>query len=163
MIQMLKFLSTQAGNNQPPRRNLMITRTISWILLTLTLILVGCSRGEGQLGPDAPPEAVPDILGTYVVNGSDHLGNDYGGHLTITAGEKPGEYQLQWILVESVQTGTGILKGNQLHAQWYSLDPATPPYQGQVVYTITVDGQLYGKRTVEDRTGEGLETAYPNP
>jgi hypothetical protein len=131
-------------------------------LILLTLALVGCSRGEGQLGPDASPGNLPDILGTYVVNGTDHLGKDYGGHLTITPGEHPGEYQLQWILMESVQAGTGILNGNQLQAHWYSLGTDTTPYQGEVVYTITVDSQLYGRRTVEGRPGEGLETAYPN-
>ena len=140
----------------------MKPNVIGWFLLVLALALVGCSRGEGQLGPDAPPEAVPDLVGTYVVNGTDYLGNDYGGHLTISAGEMPGEYQLQWILVESVQAGTGVLNGNQLQAHWYSLDTSSEPYQGEVLYTITVDRQLYGKRTVEGRPGEGLETAYPN-
>lgn len=135
---------------------------IGWILLALSLFLVGCSRGEGQLGPDAPPGAVPNILGTYVVNGTDHLGNDYGGHLTITAGGVPGEYQLQWILMESVQAGTGILIGNQLQVRWKNLDTTNGSYQGVVIYTITVDRQLYGVRTVEGRPGEGLETAYPN-
>lgn len=135
---------------------------IGWILLVLSLSLVGCSRGEGQLGPDAPPDAVPNLLGTYVVNGTDDLGNDYGGHLTITAGEAPGKYLLQWILMESIQTGTGILNGNQLQIHWSNLDTANGSYQGEVTYTITVDRQLYGKRTVEGRPGEGLETAYPN-
>ena len=135
---------------------------IAILLLTLALALASCSRGEGQLGPDASPGNLPDILGTYVVNGTDHLGNDYGGHLTITPGEDPGEYKLQWILMESVQAGTGVLAGNQLQAYWYSLDPDTTPYQGEVVYTITVDSQLYGKRTIDGRPGEGQETAYPN-
>ena len=97
-----------------------------------------------------------------MVNGTDDLGNDYGGHLTITAGAASGEYQLQWILMESVQTGTGTIKGNQLQAQWVNLDTASGSYQGEVIYTITVDRQLYGVRTVEGRPGEGLETAYPN-
>ena len=133
-----------------------------WILLVLALALTGCSDDEGQVGPDAPPDQVPDLVGTYVVNGTDHNGNDYGGHLTITAGASSGEYQLQWILVESVQSGIGILTGNQLKAEWHSIDPSTQPYQGEVIYTVTVEGELYGVRTVDGRPGEGLETAYPN-
>ena len=132
------------------------------ILLILSLTLFACSDDEIVLGPDAPPSSVPDILGTYVVNGTDHLGNDYGGHLTITAGDNPNEYKLQWIIVESIQEGLGSLKGNELSIEWRSLDTSTEPYQGTVVYTVTVDGELYGTRTVLGREGVGEEIAYPN-
>jgi hypothetical protein len=105
---------------------------------------------------------VPEILGTYVLNGTDHLGNDYGGHLTITTTTNPGEYKFQWILMESIQEGTGYLEGNQIQIDWYSIDPSTEPYHGSVQYTVTVNGELYGKRTVAGREGIGMETAYPN-
>ena len=131
-------------------------------LLLLSLALFSCSKGEGQIGPDAPPDAVPEIIGTYVLNGTDHLGNDYGGHLTISAGDKPGQYKFQWIIIESIQEGSGVLKGNQLRAQWRSLDTSTEPYQGTVTYTVTVNGELYGIRTVDGREGQGNETAFPN-
>lgn len=138
---------------------------VLWLtgLFFLSLGLFSCSKGEGQIGPDAPPEAVPVILGTYVLNGTDHLGNDYGGHFTISAGDKPGEYKLQWIIIESVQEGSGVLKGNQLQVQWWSIDTSTAPYQGTLTYTVTVNGELYGIRTVDGREGQGNETAYPNP
>jgi hypothetical protein len=128
----------------------------------ITLIISGCSDNEGQIGRDAPKDSVPDILGTYIVNGTDHLGNDYGGHLTITAGENPSEYKFQWIIIESIQEGIGILNGNQLQIQWHSIDTSTESYSGAVTYTVTINSELYGKRTVDGRKGEGMETAYPN-
>ena len=131
-------------------------------LLFLSLALFSCSKDEGQIGLDAPLDAVPDIFGTYVLNGTDHLGNDYGGHLTISAGDKPGEYKFQWIIIESIQEGYGVLNGNQLQIQWRNLDPSTEPYQGTVTYTVTVNGELYGIRTVDGREGQGNETAFPN-
>ena len=137
----------------------MIFLLIEILLIT---ILTGCSGNEDQHGPDAPPDSVPNILGTYVVNGTDHLGNDYGGHLTITEGENPDEFKFQWIIIESVQEGIGVLKGNQLQVQWRSIDTSTAPYSGLVNYTVTINRELYGKRTVDGREGVGKETAYPN-
>ena len=83
------------------------------ILLLITMFLYGCTESKGQLGSDAPLDSVPDLVGTYVLNGTDHLGNDYGGHLTILSGDNPGEYKMQWIIIESIQEGIGILEGNQ--------------------------------------------------
>lgn len=134
----------------------------AFLFVLITLLLLGCSRDEGKIGPDAQPDAVPNLVGTYVLNGTDHLGNDYGGHLTISAGEQPGEYKLQWIIIESIQEGTGFLEGNQLHVQWHSIDDQSQPYSGKVIYTVTVNGELYGTRTVEGKQGTGSETAYPN-
>ena len=135
---------------------------LTLLVLILTLTLTNCNEEKVVLGPDAAPDAIPDLIGTYVVNGTDHLGNDYGGHLTISAGGYPGEYELQWILNESVQSGFGVIVGNQLQVQWQSLDPTTEPYSGTVSYTVTVDSELYGERRVDNREGVGKEIAYPN-
>ena len=84
------------------------------------------------------------------------------GTLPLTAGENPDEYKFQWIIIESVQEGIGVLNGNQLQIQWHSIDNSTEPYSGSVTYTVTINGELYGRRTVDGREGEGIETAYPN-
>lgn len=132
------------------------------LLLILALSVSSCNKDDLVLGPDVNPEAVPDLSGTYIVSGSDHLNNEYGGHLTISAGENPGEYEFQWILIESVQTGSGVVDGNQITIQWESIDASTEFYAGTVTYTITVDGALYGTRTVEGQEVVGEEIAYPN-
>ena len=132
------------------------------VLFILSLSIVACSKNESVLAPDASPDSVPDLVGTYVVNGTDDLGNDYGGHLTVMAGEHPNEYKFQWIIIESIQEGPGVLNGNKLQIEWRSIDTSTQPYQGTVVYTVTENGELYGQRTVEGRQGVGNEIAYPN-
>jgi hypothetical protein len=136
--------------------------TLFLLILMLTMIIAGCGDDEVDLGPDADSGAIPDLVGTYIVSGTDYLGNDYGGHLTIAAGANPGEYEFQWILIESVQTGFGVLDGNQLQVQWKSLDTSTEPYFGTVTYTVTAKGALYGSRTVDGQDGFGKESAYPN-
>ena len=86
------------------------------IFFLLLLILSACSgRGETtEMAPPADPENLPELVGTYVVNGFDPLGLEYGGHLTIVYGDQPRSYQMQWIIVGGIQEGRGVLKGNQL-------------------------------------------------
>ena len=134
------------------------------ILLLLLLFLSACSsRGEpAELASPADPENVPNLVGTYVVNGFDPLGLEYGGHLTITPGDEPETYRLQWIITGSIQEGLGELKGNQLFADWQTIESSTGQSMGTAVYTVTETGQLDGIRIVEGLDGEGTEQAYPN-
>ena len=127
----------------------------------LALGLAAC-RGKGEVGPAAPPDAVPEIIGSYSVNGFDPLGTEYGGNLTITAGDTAGTYNLQWIVTGSIQEGNGRLEGNTLHVQWKTISGSAGQSHGTAAYTVTVNGELVGTRTVEGHTGEGTETAFPN-
>ncbi|MBC8507040.1 MAG: hypothetical protein ISR58_15810 [Anaerolineales bacterium] len=133
------------------------------VLLSLILALSACSsRNRSQpAAPDAKPDSLPDLVGKYAVNGFDPLGTEYGGHLTIFAGNSPGEYQMQWILVGSIQEGIGILKGNQLIVEWHSVEGMLET-QGNAVYTVTEVGELYGMKTVDGLKSEGAEIAFPN-
>ena len=133
-------------------------------LFNLVLTLPACTAREGSQahGPPAPLDAVPDIAGTYVVNGFDPLGTEYGGHLTITNGDTSDTYLLQWIVTGSVQEGAGTLEGNQLRVRWQTVADAADESEGEAVYTVTVDGVLMGTRTVEGFDEEGTETAFPN-
>lgn len=134
------------------------------ILLLLILFISGCSARErpSEMAPDADPANLPDLMGTYVVNGVDPLGVEYGGHLTITAGEDPGTYHLQWIIVSGIQEGIGVLKGNQLIVDWQIIESSKEHSQGTAIYTVTETGQLDGIRKAEGVDGEGNEQAYPN-
>jgi hypothetical protein len=137
----------------------------SVILLTITILLalgLAACRGKGEVGPDAPPDDVPEIIGSYSVNGFDPLGAEYGGNLTITAGDTPNTYNLQWIVTGSVQEGNGRLEGNTLYVEWETVSSANRQSRGTATYTVTVNGELYGTRTVEGHSDEGTETAFPN-
>jgi hypothetical protein len=61
----------------------------------------------------------------------------------------------------SLQTGTGRVEGNQLLVEWQAVD-STVPVRGTATYTITVNGELYGTRTVVGSEQPGTETAFPN-
>jgi hypothetical protein len=141
-------------------RSIMKHYIISIILL---LSIFGCTTKNkpGQMATDADPTNIPDLVGTYVVNGIDPIGDEYGGHLTITAGEDAGTYNLQWIVTGGIQEGFGVVKGNQLSVEWQSIENSTPT-RGTVKFIITETGQLYGTRTSENLQGEGQEQAYPN-
>ena len=133
-----------------------------WLALGL-LLLSACSRGTpAPLAPDAPADAVPDLVGEYAVNGFDPLGTEYGGRLTITAADTPGTYHMQWIITGSIQVGVATLQGNQLLVEWRTTDDFSGGSQGTATYTVTVNGELYGTRTVEGHSETGTETAYPN-
>ncbi len=138
-------------------------KRIAYLLILLSLSLAACSRDQnGPMGPDASVDVVPDLVGTYVVNGFDPLGTEYSGHLTIKTGEQPGEYDMQWIVVGSIQEGKGVVDGNILKVIWYSITDIGQSSQGTALYTITVNGELYGSRQIDGYDGEGTERVYPN-
>jgi len=132
-------------------------------LLCLMLATTACTTRERPThrGADADPAAVPDLTGEYVVNGVDPRGTEYSGTLIIKPGASPTEYELQWIIVGSLQAGTGKLSGNQLLVEWRALEGTTEA-RGTAVLTVTVNGELYGTRRVEGLDAEGTETAFPN-
>ena len=86
-----------------------LSRCTSLALLSIVLLLAACtarSATKGKItGADAQPGAVPNIVGSYSVNGLDPLGTEYGGNLTIKPGASPTEYLLQWIVTGSIQEG----------------------------------------------------------
>jgi hypothetical protein len=133
------------------------------VTLIILFVISACAARNkpGEMAPDADPNNLPDLIGTYIVNGVDPLGDEYGGHLTITAGNEPGTYHLQWIVTGGIQEGIGYLKGNQLMVEWESVEGVASA-SGTVSFTVTETGQLYGTRTSESLDGQGQEQAYPN-
>jgi hypothetical protein len=141
----------------------IVLKQISYLLIMLSLSLAACSRDQnGRMGPDASVDFVPDLVGTYVVNGFDPLGTEYSGHLTIKADEQPDVYDMQWIVVGSIQEGKGVVDGNNLKVIWYSKTDIGQSSQGTALYTITVNGELYGSRQIDGYDGDGTERVYPN-
>jgi hypothetical protein len=133
------------------------------VLVVCLVLLSGCGEDDaGNLAPDADPGSVPNFLGSYVVNGLDPLGTEYGGHLTITEGEGLNRFHLQWIITGSVQEGTASLVGNKLEVEWRIVDGFNRDARGTTEYTVTEAGELYGTRTVVGRDEVGTEEAFPN-
>jgi len=132
-------------------------------LVVCLVLLSGCGEdGAGKLAPDADPAGVPNLVGSYVVNGFDPLGTEYGGHLTISEGEGLNRYDLQWIITGSIQEGIASLEGNQLIVEWSTVDGLNRDVSGTAEYTVTEAGELYGTRTVAGSDEVGREEAFPN-
>lgn len=129
----------------------------------LALSLTACRGDPAQLSSDAPADNVPNIIGEYGLNATDPTGEEYGGSLFVTAGEQPNEYKLQWLVSGGIQEGTGILEGNELTFTWSSLPGTDQEITGSGVYVVTVNGELYGTRSIDGVDIPGLEAAYPNP
>jgi len=139
-------------------------RTIVLFIVALGVLLTACyGRGDtDDIGAPAPVDNIPDIGGSYVVNGFDPMGAEYGGLLEITPSESDNEYALEWIITGSVQSGTGTLEGNKLHVNWQTVEGMGPGAQGQATYTVTEKGILDGTRSILGQDRVGTELAYPN-
>ncbi|HNN14332.1 MAG TPA: hypothetical protein PKL78_12285 [Anaerolineales bacterium] len=133
------------------------------LLIALSLTACGGRKPPAPLGADAPVDNVPSVLGSFALNATDPTGEQYGGTLTITNGNKPNEYKLQWLVSGGIQEGVGTLQGNQLTFTWASLSGTDQEITGTGEYTITVNGELYGTRTIDGLDQPGIESAYPNP
>jgi len=139
-------------------------KRIHILFLLLAIGLSACGRSTpAPLSADAPLDNIPNIIGSYAVNAFDPTGEQYGGTLTIAAGEQPNEYKFQWMISGGIQEGYGTLEGNHLTFTWKSLAGTDQDITGTGEYTITIDGQLYGTRTIDGLDTPGTETIYPNP
>lgn len=140
-------------------------KKLSLLLVLISLTLTACfpRRTPAPLSADAPVDNVPNIIGEYALNAEDATRERYGGSLFITAGSQPNEYNLQWLVSGDIQEGTGILEGNQLTFIWQSIEGTDQYLSGYGMYTVTINGELYGERYVEGVAEPGIESAYPNP
>ena len=134
------------------------------LLLLLAISLTACGRRTpAPLGADAPADNVPNIQGNYALNATDPSGEQYGGTLSISTGDQPNEYKLQWLISGGVHEGTGTLEGNTLKVIWHSVSGDFESLSGTASYTVTVNGELHGERFIDGVKDPGQETAYPNP
>jgi len=138
-------------------------KRISILFLFLAISLTACRGDPAELGMDASADNVPNIIGSYALNAFDPTGEEYGGTLTIMEGKQPNEYKMQWLVSGGIHRGEGTLEGNLLTFTWSSLAETDQDVFGTGVYTITVNGELYGTRSIDGLDTPGTETAYPNP
>jgi len=140
-------------------------KRISILLFIIAVSVTACvpRHTPVPLGADAPADNIPDIIGSYALNATDPTGEQYGGTLIISAGDKPNEYKLQWLVSGGIQEGMGVLEGNKMTANWYSVAGTDQDISGTITYTVTVNGELYGTRIIDGVEGLSQEAAYPNP
>ncbi|MCP4964836.1 MAG: hypothetical protein GY926_06335 [bacterium] len=123
------------------------------IALVLASLMTSCAF---------PEEAFDGSLeGTYYINGFDHQGTEYGGHLSITPTDQDDTYEMQWIVTGSVQEGIGTVSGNQLLVEWDAIEGFDDASHGTAVYEIADSGELNGERLVDGQSGVGTEEALP--
>lgn len=140
----------------------MLQRTATFALAFL--LIAGCSDDPLMHAADAQPGTIGSLAGSYVLNGIDPFGTEYAGRLDVIAGSSTSAYDLQWIVPETVQQGTGVLRGNTLEVTWQTFDQAALTVSGTATFTVTVEGELYGSKMVDGDDREWRETAYPiNP
>ena len=130
-------------------------RTLTAVVLLAVAALSACTPNPIE-GTDTPDE----VGGDYFVNGTDPRGTEYSGQLTITEVSRTGQYDLQWIITGSVQTGSGRFDGEILEADWETVSGAFQA-QGTIVYELQDDGRLVGVRTQDGFDEEGEEEAFP--
>jgi hypothetical protein len=134
------------------------------LILFAVIIASGCSDDPLLHAEDADPGSIGSLVGGYVLNGIDPHGKEYTGRLDIAPGPFADAYELQWIVTEAFQQGTGTLVGNVLEVEWATSAQAALAVAGTASFTVTVEGELYGSKSVTGDDGEWLETAYPiNP
>lgn len=131
--------------------------SLQWGAITLAILLslaiAGCAFPEE--GYDG------DLNGTYFLNGVDRDGTEYSGTLTITETTDPDVYDMQWIVTGSIQTGTGTIDGTELTIEWHAMEGFDTASHGSGRYTVSVDGDLNGERTVAGQPGVATEEAFP--
>ena len=131
--------------------------SVRWIVITLALVLsfAAASCAFPEEGFDGTLE------GTYYLNGIDRDGVEYSGTLVITATDDAAVYAMQWILTGAIQTGTGIVSGDDLAIEWDAVEGFDDASFGTGSYSISAEGELRGERTVAGQEGTATEEAFP--
>jgi hypothetical protein len=124
------------------------------VLLVLSLILAACST------PGAQVSQGEGLNGTYVVNGVDPVGIEYGGTVIIEE-SNTGEVTMQWLVTGAILEGTGRLLGDRLEVEWTTIEAPRGDASGTATYTVEDDGRLIGTRTIDGVAGEGTEEIFP--
>lgn len=107
------------------------------------------------------PDDRDGLAGTYVVNGIDPAGIEYSGTVTISEGDEPGRFIVQWIVTGSIQQGVGVLEGDRFVVDWSTSSSGSGESSGTADYTLGGDGVLRGTRTIDGSDGSGTEEIFP--
>lgn len=144
----------------PVRDSKLVTR-----LAITAVILIALSAG-GLAMCGLPGDSLDDgegILGTYVVNGVDPTDVEYSGTVTISAGDAPGRYDVQWLVTGAILGGEGRLTGDRFVVEWTTITSPRGESSGSAEYVVGSDGVLRGERRIDGVDGVGTEEIFPEP
>ena len=138
-----------------------------FVILPVLMLLLGslaCASTEtetatgGTTGGQSPatqaPE-LPDLSGTYAVNGTNQQGQNYQGTAEIKR-SKLNNYTITWEIGSQQQAGSGVFDGTTFAVNWEMGSD-----KGTVTYTYQPDGSLKGTWTQDGVSGTGTETLTP--
>ncbi len=102
------------------------------------------------------------LSGRYVVNGTDPLGTEYSGLVTIDE-RSSGEVTFEWVVTGAILRGSGRRTGDTVSVTWSTVESPRGDSTGTAEYRLTDDGHLVGTRTVDGVDGVGREEIFPDP
>ena len=126
------------------------------LITVLLVVLAACSVPGSQV------DDLPGLPGTYVVNGVDPLGIEYSGTVVITEGQGIDRFRISWVVTGAILEGDGVVTGNTLEVDWFTVQGPRGEATGTARYTIGTDGVLSGERTIEGVDGVGTEEIFPS-
>ncbi len=122
----------------------------------LVFLYVTALPGDFAVGRDDEE----GIAGTYTVNGVDATGLEYSGTVVITSTDDADRYDVEWIITNAIQAGSGLVEGSTFTATW-TTSAAVEPASGRSVYEITDDGRLVGQRFLDTGGEPATEELFP--
>lgn len=135
---------------------------LKWIVgfAALVLMVYACALpGRLVVGRDAE-DGLPGI---YTVNGTDPVGGEYSGTLTVVGTDDPRSFDVQWLVTGARQEGTGVLRGSILTVTWTEVDSATGEGTGPIEYAVADDGSMRGTWRADGFDRPGTEDVLPEP
>ncbi|MEL6984267.1 MAG: hypothetical protein AAFO29_17705, partial [Actinomycetota bacterium] len=109
---------------------------LKWVVAFAALVLMvyACALpGQLPVGQDGGD----GLAGLYTVNGTDPVGSEYSGTLTIVETDDPRIFDVQWLVTGARQEGTGRLQGSVFTVTWTEVDNATGRGFPTTVYDVS--------------------------
>jgi hypothetical protein len=136
-------------------------RWLKWLggFAALVLMVYACAL-PGNLTVGRDDGGLPGI---YTVNGTDPVGGEYSGTLTVVATDDPRAFDVQWLVTGARQEGIGILRGDVFTVTWTVVDNATGEGTGPIEYVVAPDGRMTGSWTADGFERPGAEEVFAEP
>lgn len=129
-------------------------------LAVVLAVVLAIASGACFVPRDA--DVGPGLEGLYVVNGTDPVGTEYSGTVSIGATDQPNVYRIEWLVTGGIQQGTGTLTGDRFEGTWTVVGSERgATSSGTFTYRVGDDHVLRGTRTVDGTAGEAVEEIFP--